>query len=94
MKALFLAAALVLTPMSAMAAPPADNAPITQEEVQARGEICINIMAGKLSADQVITGLQLDTPRKVRDFVLQCHMLNLGVDLGKALAAEDLKTTS
>lgn len=93
MKALILAAALAFAPVAAHAAPPADNAPITDEEVMQRAEICVGNAIGKLTANTVVQGLQLDTLRKKRDFVLQCKMLILGIEAGEAGARKRTPTT-
>jgi hypothetical protein len=77
---LVIAALASATP--AVAQLPADNAPITREELYGRAKICLALKAGQVTSAQVVEGLKLDTHRKVRDFVLQCHMFNLGTELG------------
>ena len=82
------AATLALTPVAA-SAQPADTDPITTEEVQVRAMICLKLMNGELTAQQVVQGMKLDTPRKERDFVLQCRMLVMGGLLGQQAAKQN-----
>lgn len=84
MKKLLLAAILAMTPTVAMAAPPADNAPITREEVELRADICIGLYEGRYTGQQVVEALQLDTLRKRRDFALQCEMMIYTIEVVSA----------
>ena len=84
MKALILAAVLALTPTIAVAQT-ADDAPITRQELEQRAVVCMRLMQGEITADQVVNALQLDTVRKQRDFALQCQMFLLGIEAGQSL---------
>ena len=75
MKALIIAALLAVTPVAATAAPMT-----LQEEVRVTAPICLKVALGKLSADEVIRGLNLDTPEKKREFALHCKLYLQGFE--------------
>jgi hypothetical protein len=79
-KLLAVIAAIGLVSTPALAAAPADNAPITDSEISSRAMICLKLAKKEYTPAQVVNGLQLDTQRKQRDFVIQCRMLFFGIE--------------
>ena len=76
----------ILAALSLALATPAfaQQAPITNKEVEAHASICLSYMEKKLTEQEIVIGLKLDTPAKVRGFVYGCKLFLLGVEVGIA----------
>lgn len=93
MKALLLAAALALTSIPATAAPVQHTtqtqlAPVTDDEIDTTAGICIGVVTGKVTADEVVKELNLNSDVKKRDFLVHCKLFLRGVEVGGQLATQ------
>lgn len=96
MKALILAVALALTSVPAAA----ENLPVYEnvqtyspEELKMRVTECIGLVSGKLTEQQIVNTLKLDTVHKQSEFINECIMFVSGVGFG-AKASESITQTS
>lgn len=93
MKALL--AALVLAASSpAFSASVAPAQISVSDEVEVTANICIGLLTDKISSDEVIKGLNLDTDAKKREFMLHCALYIQGVNDGIEVSKNKLNRTS
>lgn len=104
MKSLIIAAMLALAPATVLAADaPTTHIPLQaiqkpdEQKLQATANVCANLLMGKLTVQQVVDGLHLDTVEKQQQLVDTCSLyiqgLEDGVALEQASHQQELPTT-